>query len=179
MHGIKVVYTPGCKALRDGGSDDDTVAEARDSGATVLFSPRGRANQLNAGARAAQVGRCRLSLQPTLKAPGTKRLKLKYEKLLSSFTFNFQLAPLHTGRHPGVPPRGRAVQVEPMKRVLKAPGTKHLKAQYDALFSSFAFKFNLRRYNADSTLPPSYDAQLHRLFTAQPSATERRRRLTL
>ena len=79
---------PGCKALRDGGSDDDTVAEARNAGATVLSSPRGRANQLNAGARAAQ---------------GDILLFL----------------------------------------------------------------------HADSTLPPSYDAQLHRLFTAQPSATGR------
>ena len=30
-------------------------------------------------------------IKPTLKAPGTKRLKLKYEKLLSSFVFNFGL----------------------------------------------------------------------------------------
>jgi hypothetical protein len=29
---------------------------------------------------------------------------------------------------------------------LKAPGTKHLKLEFDELLSSFAFKFSLRRY---------------------------------
>ena len=46
---------------------------------------------------------------------------------------------------------GRAVQVEPIKPTLKAPGTKRLKLQYDVLLSSFLFKFNLRHY----TTPPS------------------------
>jgi len=39
-------------------------------------------------------------INPTLKAPGTNRLKLKYDKLLSillQFCFQIQLAPLHTG----------------------------------------------------------------------------------
>jgi len=30
-------------------------------------------------------------IKPTLKAPGTKRLKLKCDKLLSRFAFNFNL----------------------------------------------------------------------------------------
>ena len=30
-------------------------------------------------------------IKPTLKAPGSKRLKLKYDKLLSSFAFNCNL----------------------------------------------------------------------------------------
>ena len=30
-------------------------------------------------------------IKPTLKAPGTNRLKLKYEKLLSNIAFNFNL----------------------------------------------------------------------------------------
>ena len=30
-------------------------------------------------------------IKPQLKAPGTKRLKLKYDELLSSFAFNFNL----------------------------------------------------------------------------------------
>jgi hypothetical protein len=30
--------------------------------------------------------------------------------------------------------------------MLKPPGTKHLKLKYDELLSSFAFKFNFRRY---------------------------------
>jgi len=41
------------------------------------------------------------------------------------------------------------VQVDPIKPTLKAPGTKRLKPQYDELLSSFAFKFNLRRFNKD------------------------------
>ena len=42
---------------------------------------------------------------------------------------------------------GKAVQVEPMKSMVKAPGTKRLKLKYDKLLSKFAFNFNLRRYN--------------------------------
>jgi len=34
-----------------------------------------------------------------------------------------------------------------MKPKLKPPGTKRLKLKYDELHSSFAFKFNLRRYS--------------------------------
>ena len=30
-------------------------------------------------------------IKPTLKAPGSKRLKLEHEKLLSNFAFNFNL----------------------------------------------------------------------------------------
>jgi len=41
---------------------------------------------------------------------------------------------------------GRAVQVDPIKPTLKAPGTKRLKVKYDKPLSKFAFKFNLRRY---------------------------------
>ena len=44
--------------------------------------------------------------------------------------------------------RGRAVQVDPVKPTLKAPGTKRLKLEYDEVLSSFAFKSNLRRYTA-------------------------------
>jgi len=40
---------------------------------------------------------------------------------------------------------GRAVHVDPIKPTLKAPGTKSLKLNC-ILLSSFAFKFNLRRY---------------------------------
>jgi hypothetical protein len=36
-----------------------------------------------------------------------------------------------------------------MKPMLRAPGSKRLKLEYDKLLSSFAFKFNLRRYNED------------------------------
>jgi len=40
---------------------------------------------------------------------------------------------------------GEAVQVEPMKFMLKAPGTSRLKLKYDEPPSNFAFNFNLRR----------------------------------
>ena len=33
-------------------------------------------------------------MRPTLKPPGTKRLKLKYDEILLQFCFQFQLAPL-------------------------------------------------------------------------------------
>jgi len=39
------------------------------------------------------------------------------------------------------------VQVDPIKPTLKTPGTKRSKLKYDRPLSSFAFKFNLRRYN--------------------------------
>lgn len=39
--------------VADGGSDDRTVAIAREAGATVIETPRGRGRQLNAGAAAA------------------------------------------------------------------------------------------------------------------------------
>jgi len=42
--------------------------------------------------------------------------------------------------------QGRAVQVDPMKPVLKAPGTKRLKLECDEPLSNLAFDFNLRRY---------------------------------
>jgi len=39
------------------------------------------------------------------------------------------------------------VQVDPMKPTLKAPRPKRPKLQCNILLSTFAFKFNLRRYN--------------------------------
>jgi hypothetical protein len=39
------------------------------------------------------------------------------------------------------------VQVAPIKPMLKAPGTKHLKLKCDILLSISAFKFDLRRYS--------------------------------
>jgi hypothetical protein len=38
------------------------------------------------------------------------------------------------------------VQVDPIKPKLKPPGTKQLKLKIDILLSTYAFKFNLRRY---------------------------------
>ena len=36
-------------------------------------------------------------IKPTVKAPGTKRLKLEYEELPSNFALKFNFAPLHHG----------------------------------------------------------------------------------
>jgi hypothetical protein len=44
------------------------------------------------------------------------------------------------------------VQVDPVKPTLKAPGTKRLKLCYATLLSSFAFNFDLRRYNLVATI---------------------------
>ena len=44
---------------------------------------------------------------------------------------------------------GKAVQVGPIKAMLKAPGYKRLKLNYDVLLSTFAFKVDLRRYIMD------------------------------
>ena len=46
--------------------------------------------------------------------------------------------------------RGRAEQVDPIKHVLKAPGSKRLKVKYHAPLSNFAFKSSLRRYTEGS-----------------------------
>ena len=75
-----------------------------------------------------------------LKSPGTNRLKLKCDKLLSSFAFNLNLRRYSKER-------GRAVRVDPMKLKLKPPGTERLKLKCYILLSTSAFKFNLRRYN--------------------------------
>ena len=47
----------------------------------------------------------------------------------------------------GIP--GRAVQVDPSKPTLTAPGTKRLKLKCDEPLSNFAFKCNLRHYILD------------------------------
>ena len=51
------------------------------------------------------------------------------------------MAARHAARH-----HGRAVQVDPTKATVKAPGTKRLKLNHDKLLSRLAFNFNLRRY---------------------------------
>jgi len=48
--------------------------------------------------------------------------------------------------------RGRAVQVDPIKPTLKAPGSKKLILKHDQLVSNLGFDFNLRRFNVASLL---------------------------
>ena len=49
---------------------------------------------------------------------------------------------------------GMAVQVDPIKPTLKAPGTKRLKLKCADLLSSLAFKFNLRHFTLVPPPPP-------------------------
>jgi hypothetical protein len=51
---------------------------------------------------------------------------------------------------PAVDPRGIAVQVDPIKPTLKAPGTLRLNLKSDELLSNVAFNFNLRRNTTDA-----------------------------
>ena len=46
--------------------------------------------------------------------------------------------------------RGRAVQVDPIKPTLKAPGTERLKLKHDVPPLNFAFNLKLRRYTVAS-----------------------------
>ena len=48
------------------------------------------------------------------------------------------------------------MQVDTIKPKLKAPETKRLKLKYVELLSSFAFNFNLRRYNEEDCLTDLY-----------------------
>jgi len=62
--------------------------------------------------------------------------------------------------------RGRAVQLDPIKPKLKAPGTKRLKLEYDYLLSSFAFKINLRRYTVAAAHVAAFMASAGSLLDA-------------
>ena len=114
-------------------------------------------------------------MTPKSKAPGTKRLKLCYDIVLSSSALKFNLRrytlevrgaffTLFSGE---LKILGRAVQVDPMKPSLKAPGTNRLKVKYDDPLSNFPFIFNLRCYTwgpmvgPHTSLPvPSYGRAL-------------------
>jgi hypothetical protein len=48
---------------------------------------------------------------------------------------------------PVAKPHHHIVSLEPMKLILKAPGTKRLRLKYDQLLSKFIYNFNLRRDN--------------------------------
>ena len=54
---------------------------------------------------------------------------------------------------------GRPVPVEPMKPMLKAPENERSKLTFDGLLSSFAFKFNLRRYTTAFPFVVTYNVK--------------------
>ena len=51
---------------------------------------------------------------------------------------------------------GRAVQVDPIKPMLKPPGSTLLKLTYDGPLSNLAFKFNLRHHTSTPTAASSW-----------------------
>jgi len=57
----------------------------------------------------------------------------------------FPLAPLCHG-HASSVRDGREVQIDPIQPTLKAPGSERLKPKHVEVLSSFAFRFNVRRY---------------------------------
>ena len=69
---------------------------------------------------------------------------------------------LHTGR-------GEAVQVDPIKPILKPPGTKHLQLKRDIVLSTFAFKYNLRRCTVVSVIWVISMVERCRLTLSNPS----------
>jgi len=76
--------------------------------------------------------------------------------------------------------RGRAVQVESMKPVLKAPGTLLLRLGCDEPLSNFAFNINLRRYTEQwRLLKRSADKHVAAAAIAERKAMVGRCRLTL
>jgi hypothetical protein len=93
---------------------------------------------------------------------GAKRLKVTCDNRLSSFAFHLSLRRYNAVRaltvpgHGGLPrqPRaqGWAVQIDPIKPALKAPGIKRLELINDGPLSNIAFNFNLRRHSKDITV---------------------------
>jgi len=92
-------------------------------------------------------------------------LSLQEEEEQGHFSFSVQgcrLVPRHMdggvqGETPWMPRHGQAVQVDPIKPTLTAPGTKRLKLKYDKPLSSFAYNFHLRRYNTEEAAARAYN----------------------
>ena len=106
-----------------------------------------------------------VQVHPRVKRALLQRLQthIEYDTMLSSFAFDLDLRPYSTvaltQRHlQGQPAeihqagagrgarQGKAVPVDSIKLTSKAPGIKILKLEDEEVLSSFAFKFNLRRY---------------------------------
>ena len=76
--------------------------------------------------------------------------------------------------------RGRAVQVDPIKHTLKAPGSVLLKLRIDGPVLNFAFNFNLRRYKVaqlEGAAATAGDSFLTRLFEGATQARTRSERI--
>ena len=88
-------------------------------------------------------------MKSMLNAYGTERLKLEYEQLFSNFAFNFNVrryieaAPSRkesseSAARAWIAAHGMALQVNPMRHTLKAPGLSDGDLTCDELLSSFA-----------------------------------------
>ena len=113
-------------------------------------------------------------IKPTLKAPGTQRLKLKYDKLLSSFAFNFNLRRYNTESdhlfhlnyavtlfNASEVGRCRFTASKPVLKLVRAYGgcnQRLKKLEYHKLLSTFAFEFNLRRYSEGDKARSQFEA---------------------
>jgi hypothetical protein len=135
-----------------------------------------------------KVGRCSLSVsKPVLKAPMVSALDTMICRTAFKLCFQVQLAPLQQGvqlraPHGGVRAgRGRAVQVDPIKPTLKAPGIKLLKLKCDKPLSNFAFKFNSRRYteDAEAVIAVSKSFNIHAQVVGRVEAVEGRSKVTV
>jgi hypothetical protein len=73
----------------------------------------------------------------------------------------FKMAGGMQGEAPWIFRHGRAVQVDPIKPTLKAPGTKRLKLNFDTLISNVLFKFYLRCYNTEEGAAVAHDNYLN------------------
>jgi len=80
-------------------------------------------------------------IKPTMKAPGTKRLKLEYDETLSDFAFKFKLC------------RYMKVSQAKMEQLTSESLTMHDDAVGRGLHSS-TFQLNLSRVGHTSPCPP-------------------------
>ena len=85
-------------------------------------------------------------MKPTLKAPGSKRLKLEHEKLLSNFAFNFnwrRYTPVLPSATQRTPPASRSVTpmrtpVKPEDKEGGGDGTPSKRAARNSLGDEYA-----------------------------------------
>ena len=115
-------------------------------------------------------------MQPTLEAPGAKRLKLMYDEPLSKIAFNFNLCryylcrdvlqlqatpefrfyrgktQVHVMRGASKTKLGWAAQVDSIKTSVESAWFQRLKLKCDEVLSRFAFNLNLRRYRLAAPL---------------------------
>jgi hypothetical protein len=109
-------------------------------------------------------------IRSTLKLPGTKRLKLKWDIILSTSAFKFTLRRYISGLTPKkiqyIPAPIEAhilhtlkvgrCRLNPSNHMLKPPGSNLWKLKCDTLVPISAFKFNLRRYIKGAPQPSAF-----------------------